>query len=317
MDEQMVDELIKKNYKDINNEIPPIVEDRINMTLASLPKKNKINVKFFKYAAGIAIICTVGIGIFVYHRGLNMNGNMNSGSRQAAGATVTGNRQQGMDYLPFPAPFKYPIVVKSNVNPVSSNHPFIIEPKDENWTGKKLKVYYIPESVDNQIILVYKKVLPSEAKLLGTTDINQGKWSFQCEIPKQKSGNERNGFYIAVQNDEGILSGTRVDCLNYDKFQVYPENPQVGQNIECVISGITKGYKAKFILHGFSSTAEQVIEKSDFMQEADGKISSSFTLSPDKVTPGQYKIEAEIVPSGWDYKDLSLAQNVYLDFVVK
>jgi hypothetical protein len=238
MNEKLIDDAIKSNLNNINTDIPIIVKDRINITLSSLPKKSRKDIRFRNCAAGIALIFTIGISTILYKHSLYTNiakgypktsiiadkKNNQSGTttdidnetpqKQVASAASNEGKVQNARNLPAPQPFEYPIEIKSDTRPISSNHSFVIEPKDKTWTGKNLKVYYIPANKDNQIDLQYKKILPSAAVLLGTTAINEGKWSYDCRVPAQNAGFRTNIFYIAVINDEGILSGTLVESLN-------------------------------------------------------------------------------------------------------
>lgn len=341
MDEKLMDDAIKSNLNNINTNIPIIVKDRINITLSSLPKKKRKDIIFRNCAAGIALIFTIGIGTILYKDSLYTNiakgysktsiiadkKNNQSGTTtdidnettQKQIASAANNEGIPLNAkLPVPRPFKYPIEIKSDTYPISSNHSFVIEPKDKTWPGKNLKVYYIPGSGDNQYDLEYKKVLPSDAVLLGTTVINQGKWSYNCRVPAQNAGFRTNIFYIAVLNDEGILSGINVESLNYDKFEIYPKNPRKGeQTIQYRISGLPAGYKAMLSLYKFNPTPWELVTKSDFIEVKDGEISSSFKFSKSTVTAGEYRIEVRMEPIDWNKEDISQVQILHLSFEVK
>lgn len=218
---------------------------------------------------------------------------------------------------PAPLAFDYPIEVKADSYPLHAQEEFIIQPKDKAWEGSLLNIYYVEANLNE---LFYKHLLPSDNKLLGNVEINGGQWSFKWQAPEEVNKDGYANFYIAVKSDLGVVSGTPVETLPYGKFTISPVSAAVGQKIQYSIEGFQKGCTMEVYLIQVKPNIVpgETIGTLGTFKKTNGSISSTFTLSEEieghKITPGQYIIQATIIPKN---EEKEPRQAVFAYFNVK
>ena len=187
-----------------------------------------------------------------------------------------------------PMPFTHPIEIVAESYPVHPNQTFTIQPQDKSWNGKEVKLYYQEETQSNDQEVLYQKVLPPNALYLGSTVIDQGKWSFQWQAPGEVQTKGYNGYIVIAQSDEGTLSATRLTTLLYDKLEITPSAVKVGQKVELRGTGFPVGDIRIDVLQrnsGFQTTIGSV-------QSYDGSFNYSFEVTPkNHITPGNYQVQ--------------------------
>ena len=192
---------------------------------------------------------------------------------------------------PAPMPFTHPIEIVAESYPVHPNQTFTIQPKDKSWNGKEVKLYCIEETQSNDQEVLYHKVLPPNALYIGSTVIDQEKWSFQWKAPVEVGPKGDNGFLVVVQSDEGTLSAVRLATFSYDKLEITPSTVKVGQKIELRGAGFPVGdIRVDLIKEENGSTEFQTNIGS--LHSYDGTFNYSFTpkINGNQITPGTYQV---------------------------
>jgi len=222
--------------------------------------------------------------------------------------------------MPAPIGFEYPIEIKSACYPMHPNEDFIIQPKVKSWSGKEVRIYFLSEDSDNGNELLYKHILPSDAKLIGKVPIINNEWHFKWKAQKNKIKKGVECFYVIAISNNGVISGERLDVLQYDKFEISPKTPNTGGTASYSGSGFPNGCCVEVelmkIIPGIYP-GETIAQLGSF-HRTNGSFSNSFSLDQQQyghdITPGHYILEAIIIPKD-ESKEARSA--VMLNFDVK
>jgi hypothetical protein len=189
---------------------------------------------------------------------------------------------------PAPISFTYPINIVATSCPVHPDQVLAIQPKENNWSGKEIKLYYLDKTDASDSEVFFQKVLPSNAKYIGSTVIEKGKWSFQWKAPNNLKPNGNNNFIVIAKSDEGTLSAVNLPTLLYDKLEVNPSTVKAGQKVELKGVGFPVGdirvdlYKEE---NGFQTHLGSI-------HSYNGSFNFSFTpkINGSQITPGTYEV---------------------------
>jgi hypothetical protein len=223
--------------------------------------------------------------------------------------------------------FDHPIEVQAESYPAHPGQIVTIQPANKQWTGKNVKLYYSKTAdVSERRSLMNKKTLPSDAKWVGTSPIDQGKWSFAWQVPTEPSPNQTpsypfGGFLVIAESDDGTLSAVYVSTLLYGEIALSSSTVKVGEPIQLNGSGFIKNSKVEILLqrngtqqNGVQSTPPIAV-KLGAVSASDGAFSYTIKLPSESngipITPGKYEINVHIVHPG------QINQAVKMDLTVR
>jgi hypothetical protein len=218
--------------------------------------------------------------------------------------------------------FDYPIKVQAESYPAHPGQTVTIQPANKHWTGKNVKLYYSKTSDVSELrSLINKKILPSDAKWIGTSPIDQGKWSFEWQVPTEPSPNQTpsypfGGFLVIAESDDGTLSAVSVSTLLYGEIALSSSTVKVGEPIQLSGSGFIKNSHVEIGLQrNGTQTTPGIAVKLGAASASEGSFSYTIKLPSESngipITPGEYEVNVIIVhPS-------QINQAVKMDLTVK
>lgn len=203
----------------------------------------------------------------------------------------------------IPISFEHPIQIKGETYPFHSDQEIVIQPKNNDWIGKNVTLYRILPSATQEETnkFLMEKVLPTDVEKIGTIAIKNGTWSFPWKVPNQNEKNKYGGFWIAVESDSGIVSGTSGATFDYKKLQLSPSNVEIGMQVKVTGEGFHKDSDIEIYLERDEPQIHtNRLAKLGSLHTKDGSFSYAFELSKEmdghEITKGEYIIGFIVIP---------------------
>ncbi|KEO81267.1 hypothetical protein [Tumebacillus flagellatus] len=121
------------------------------------------------------------------------------------------------------------IGITSASYPVHPGQKFSFHSTGGEWEGTQVTLFLISDDPVSLSQISDYKVIPQNATQIGSTELKNGAWSFDWQLPAAASVNQ--SFLLTARTDRGTIHTARFDSLQYDILEVSPSIAHAGESV--------------------------------------------------------------------------------------